>query len=172
MTVLRHGLFLLAEIALRLCVVPSLRARLLALLGATVGHNVRVYECRFINLENGFRNLSLGNDVHIGTGCLIDLKGPVRIGPGSTLSPRVMLISHSDPGAAHGAPLAMTYPPEAHGVVIGAQCWIGAGSTLLSGTLVGSKTVIGAMALVRHRLEPNSLYAGVPARRLKGLITT
>jgi acetyltransferase-like isoleucine patch superfamily enzyme len=162
----------LAEIALRLCIVPTLRARLLGLLGATVGRNVRVYECRLMNLADGFRNLSLGNDVHIGTGCLLDLKGPVRIGAGSTLSPRVMLISHSDPGSAHGSRLALSYPPEANGVSIGEQCWIGAGATLLSGSFVGDHTVVGAMALVRGRLESRSLYAGVPARRIKDLPTT
>lgn len=172
MTGLRHGFFLLAEIALRLCVVPTLRARLLELLGATVGRNVRVYECRFMNLAAGFRNLSLGNDVHIGTGCLLDLQGPVCIGTGSTLSPRVMLISHSDPGSAHGSLLAVRYPPESSGVSIGEQCWIGAGATLLSGSFVADHTVVGAMALVRGRLEPNSLYAGVPAKRIKDLSTT
>ena len=169
MSGLRHGFFLLVEIALRLCIVPTLRARILALLGASVGRNVRVYECRFINLETGFRNLSVGNDVHIGTDCLLDLKGPVRIGTGSTLSPRVTLISHSDPGSAHGALLALKYPPEAAGVSIGEQCWIGTGATLLSGSSVADHTVVGAMTLVRDRLEPNSVYAGVPARRIKSL---
>jgi acetyltransferase-like isoleucine patch superfamily enzyme len=169
MTGLRHGTFLLAEIALRLCIVPTLRARLLKLLGATIGRNVRVYECRFINLETGFRNLSLGDDVHVGTDCLLDLKGPVRVGAGSTLSPRVTLISHSDPGSAHGALLALKYPPEARGVIIGEQCWIGAGAMLLSGSVVADHTVVGAMALVRGRLESHSLYAGVPARPIKCL---
>lgn len=162
----RYGAYMLVEMALRLCVLPRLRARCLSILGAKVGRNARVYECRFINLWEGFSNLSIGDDVHIGAGCLIDLKGPVSIGHGSTLSPRVVLISHTDPGSAHGSPIVLRYPCEARGVTIGGDCWIGACATLLSGAQVGDGTVVGAMALVRGRLEPGALYVGVPARRV------
>lgn len=163
---LRYGVFMLAELALRLCVLPRLRARCIALLGAQVGRNVRIYECRFINLWEGFSNLTIGDDVHIGADCLIDLKGPVRIGNGSTLSPRVVLISHTDPGSAHGSSIVERYPCEAFGVTIGAQCWLGTNTTVLSGAEIGDDVVVGAMALVRGRLEPDSLYVGVPARRV------
>lgn len=160
----RHGVFLLIEIGLRVCILPRVRARLLGILGGKVGRNVRVYECRFINLAQGFGNLAIGDDVHIGNGCLLDLEGPVRIGRGSTLSPRVTVLSHSDAGSAHGSPITGRYPPEASGVVIGENCWIGASCTVLSGASVGDRTVVGAMALVRGVLEPDSLYVGVPAK--------
>lgn len=166
-SLIRHGFFLLIEIALRFCVLPKLRARLLRLLGANVGRNVRVYECRFINLTYGFRNLSLGDDVHVGNGCLLDLQGPLRIGRGSTLSPRVTVLSHSDPGSAHGSPLVERYPSEVKGVSIGEYSWIGACATILSGVSIGDRTVVGAMALVRGRLDSDALYVGIPARRVK-----
>src|SRR5512139_2036129 len=72
---LRHGWFMLLEMGMRVVVNPYLRARLLALCGATVGHNVRIYEMQFLNLDGGFRNLSIEDDVHIGMGCRFDLKG-------------------------------------------------------------------------------------------------
>lgn len=163
----KHGVYLIAELALRACVLPRLRARLLHILGARVGRNVRVYECRFINLEHGFSNLRLGDDVHVGSGCLFDLEGPIFVGRGTSLSPRVCLISHSNPGSAHGSPLVDRYPVEAHGIEIGEYCWVGACATLLSGTSIGSRTVIGAMALVKGKLEASALYAGVPARLVR-----
>lgn len=166
---LKHGVFLLLEILLRFCVAPKFRASLLSLFGAKVGKNVRVYECRFINLENGFRNLWLADDVHIGADCLFDLKGTIRIGKGTTLSPRVTIISHSDPGSSHGSPIAVRYPCEARGVILGDYCWIGVGTTILSGAHVGDQTVVGAMSLVRGQLQGNSLYVGVPARRVKAI---
>ncbi len=164
----KHAVFLIAELALRLCVVPALRARLLSVLGARVGRNVRIYECRFINLDRGFSNLRIADDVHIGNGCLIDLQGPVVIGKGTSLSPRVTIISHSDPGSAHGSPLLARYPRESNGVVIGDYCWVGACATLLSGSEVGSRTVVGAMSLVRGKLDHDAVYVGVPARRVDG----
>lgn len=164
----RHGVFLVIELGLRMCVLPKLRARLLALFGAKVGSNVRVYECRLINLEQGFTNLTLGSDVHIGNGCLIDLRGRVTVGKGTSLSPRVSLISHTDPGSAHGTPLLRRHPCEAHGVTIGEYCWVGAGATVLSGSKVGDRTVVGAMSLVRGDLDADSLYVGIPARKIRG----
>jgi hypothetical protein len=40
----------------------------LALFGARIGHNVRIYEGQFFNLEKGFAALSVADDVHIGPG--------------------------------------------------------------------------------------------------------
>lgn len=164
-----HGSALVAERLLRWLVIPGLRAAVLRRLGARVGRNVRVLECRFINLEQGFRNLSIGDDVHVGSDCLIDLKGPVEIGLGSTLSPRVMLLSHCDPGSAHDAPLARVFPPEARGVRIGEGAWIGAGAIVLSGASIGDRCAVGAGALVRGDLPPDSLCVGQPARPVRSL---
>jgi len=165
----RHALFLIVEKILRIVVVPSWRAKILRLMGAEVGLNVRVYECRFMNLGQGFSNLTIKDDVHIGPDCLIDLKGHVVIGKGTTLSPRVTLISHSDPGSAHGSRLTESFPPEALGLAIGEGCWIGANSTVLSGTEIGSDCVVGAMSLVRGSLPSAGLYVGIPVRRIRSL---
>ena len=158
--------YMVVELLLRILVHPSLRARSLAVLGAGIGRNVRVYECRFVNLQDGFSGLRIGNDVHIGPDCLIDLKGPVAIGDGSVLAPRVVLLSHSDPGSAHGSPLCDRWPPEARGVRIGEGCWIGAGATILSGSVIGDRVVVGAAALVNGALGTDGTYVGIPARAI------
>ena len=167
MTILRHGLFAVAELLLRASISPRLRAKALAALGATVGRNVRVGECQFVNLRSGFSNLVLGDDVFIGGGCLIDLEGEVSIGCGSTVSPRVTLISHADAGSAHRSVLTNVFQPEARGIRVGSECWIGASATVLSGSVTGDRTVVGAASLVRAVLESSSIYVGVPARLLR-----
>lgn len=164
MSSIKIGCYMALELLLRVLIHPRIRARCLAMLGARVGSNVRVYECTFINLGSGFSNLQIGDNVHIGSGCLIDLEGPVVIGEGSVLSPRVTLLSHSDPGSAHGSPLCERWKPEATGVSIGKHCWVGTCATLLSGAVVGDQVVVGASALVRGVLAPNMVYVGVPAR--------
>lgn len=164
MSRIRHGVFTVIELLLRLCIMPRLRARLLGLLGATVGRNVRVGECRLINLSSGFSHLTLGDDVHVGHDCLLDLEGPVKIGRGTVLSPRVTIMSHNDPGALHGIPLADRYPPDARGVVIGEYCWLGTNTTVLSGVRIGDQCLVGAMSLVKGVLASNQVYVGIPVR--------
>ena len=164
MSDIQQGLYMVAELCLRLCVHPRLRSVCLRMLGAEIGSNVRVYECQFINLELGFRNLKIGDNVHVGTGCLIDLKGVIAIGNGSTVSPKVVLISHSDPGSSHGSPWCDRYPVESLGITIGSDCWIGASATLLSGSNIADRVVVGAGSVVRGTLASGKVFAGVPAR--------
>jgi acetyltransferase-like isoleucine patch superfamily enzyme len=161
------GMFMLVEMFLRVVVHPKFRALLLRQFGATVGRNVRVYEARFINLGQGFRNLVIEDDVHVGADTLIDLQGKVTLRRGATLSPRVTVLTHNDPGSIHGSPLCLLYPPATDAVVVGEFAWVGAGAIVLAGTRVGELSVVGAGSLISGSLEPRCLYVGTPARRVR-----
>jgi sugar O-acyltransferase (sialic acid O-acetyltransferase NeuD family) len=57
-------------------------------------------------------------------------------------------------------------------VHLGARCWIGAGAVINQGTagaklLIGSDTIIGSGSVVIKTCEPNAVYVGVPAKRIK-----
>jgi len=56
-------------------------------------------------------------------------------------------------------------------VKIGKNCTIGAKSLIMPGVRVGNGTIVGACSLVpkNKKLEPNSLYLGVPVRKIKDL---
>ena len=47
--------------------------------------------------------------------------------------------------------------------------YIGHNSTILRGVTIGENTIVGACSLVNKSLEPNSVYAGVPAKRICSL---
>ena len=47
--------------------------------------------------------------------------------------------------------------------------FIGRGCTFLRGVTVGENTIVGARSLVNKSLEPNSVYAGVPAKKICSL---
>lgn len=128
-----------------------------------------------------------GRDVVLGDGCWIAAEafvhGPVRLGPGVSLNPRV----HLDGGRAgieigansrlatgvrafafdHGmAPdrLIRDQPVRSRGIVIGSDVWIGAGAGLTDGVRIGDGAVVGMGAVVTRDVAPGTKVAGVPAR--------
>ena len=52
-------------------------------------------------------------------------------------------------------------------VIIEDDVWIGYGSILLSGVRIGQGSIIAAGSIVTSNVEPFSVYAGVPAKKIK-----
>ena len=52
---------------------------------------------------------------------------------------------------------------------MGNDCWIGAGVIILSGVTIGECSVVGAGAVVTKDVEPYTIVAGVPARKIKDI---
>ena len=52
------------------------------------------------------------------------------------------------------------------GIVIGDDVWLGANVVVLDGAVIGQGCVVAAGSVVRGELEPYSVYAGVPAKRV------
>lgn len=57
-------------------------------------------------------------------------------------------------------------------IIIEDGCWIGARSTILPGVVIKKGCIIAAGSVVTKDCEPNGLYAGVPAKRIKDLPTS
>lgn len=51
-------------------------------------------------------------------------------------------------------------------IIIEDDVWIGYGSIILSGVKVGTGSIIAAGSLVTKNIEPYSIYAGVPAKKI------
>lgn len=168
---LKHGVFVLLEKLIRWSVNPRLRGRLLALFGATIGDNARIYEIQLFNLKDGFKNLRIADNVYIGPGCLLDLEVPITIGSRSTLSPGVTILTHADPGSSHGAALATSYPAQIKAVNIGSNCWLGVNVTVLAGVTIGDLAIAAAGSVLIEDVPSSVLVAGVPARLKKKVAT-
>lgn len=54
-------------------------------------------------------------------------------------------------------------------IIVKDNVYIGSGATILRGVTIGENTIIGAGSLVNRSCEPNSVYAGVPAKRICSL---
>jgi len=54
-------------------------------------------------------------------------------------------------------------------IIVEDEVWIGANVTILPNVRIGRCSVIGAGSLVINNVEPYSIYAGVPARKIRDL---
>ena len=54
-------------------------------------------------------------------------------------------------------------------IQVGDGCWIGARAVVLPGVTIGAGTIIAAGAVVTKDCEAHSIYAGVPARKIRNL---
>ena len=110
-------------------------------------------------------------DVVAGPGCYFNEgvfldRGGVTLGSNVYMGPRSMIITAHHP---IGGPELRAAAGEARPVHVGDGTWIGAGAIILPGLTIGSGCVIAAGAVVTRSCEPNGLYAGVPAKRLRDL---
>ncbi len=120
-------------------------------------------------------------DVKIGEGCSIwynaVLRGDVNsitIGNRTNIQDGAVIHTLYDksknPSQTHiGNDVSVGHNATIHGATIEDNCLIGMGSTILDNAVVATGCIIAANALVLagSKLEPNSLYAGVPAKKLK-----
>lgn len=111
-------------------------------------------------------DVHIGRDVYINDGLFADARGGIRIGDRVAIGPRVMLISSTH---EFGTGWQRCAEHRTSPVVICDGSAIGAGSAVHAGVTVGAGCVIAAGSVVIRDCEPNSVYAGVPARWVRAL---
>jgi galactoside O-acetyltransferase len=145
---------------------------------------------RFVSVR-GWENLSLGERVGIGRGCIIECrKGSLSIGDDTTLNSNVTL--GADFGSitiGRSALIAMNVviraanhrfdrspqvPIRQQGhdsgpVVIGDDVWLGANVVVLPNVTIGAHSVVAAGSVVNRDIPAGSLAAGAPARVVRSL---
>jgi chloramphenicol O-acetyltransferase type B len=50
--------------------------------------------------------------------------------------------------------------------------WVGYGAIIMSGITIGTGSIIAAGSVVTHDVEPYSIYAGIPAKKIKDRFNT
>jgi carbonic anhydrase/acetyltransferase-like protein (isoleucine patch superfamily) len=101
-------------------------------------------------LRGDVNTITVGDRVNIQDGAVVH-----------TLYKKSKAIIGNDVSIGHNAVI--------HGAVIEDRCLIGMGAILLDNAVVASGCIVAAGALVLSgaRLEPNGIYAGAPAKRIK-----
>lgn len=141
---------------------PLRRHALRGLLGVQVGR-AKVCAGGFFG---GGQPITIGDGTYINRGVYINASAPVTIGAGVSFGMDVLIVtgSHQIGDPAQRAGTATAAP-----VTIGDGAWIGARATILPGVTVWPGAVIAAGAVVTRDCEPDTLYAGVPARAVREL---
>ncbi|MCM1158508.1 MAG: sugar O-acetyltransferase [Bacteroidales bacterium] len=108
------------------------------------------------------KNITIGNDVFINSGCHFQDQGGIVIGDGSLIGHNVVLatINH-DLNPVNGR--KNHYAP----ITIGSHVWIGSNATVLPGVTIGDWAVVAAGAVVTKDIPALTVAGGVPARVLK-----
>lgn len=101
-------------------------------------------------LRGDVNRITVGDRVNIQDGAVIH-----------TLYKRSVTVIGNDVSVGHNANI--------HGATIEDRCLIGMGATVLDHAVVGTGSIVAANSLVLTGtvIEPGSVYAGVPAKRVK-----
>ena len=138
--------------------------------GITLGDNVTIREYAILECTGVIRfpgeGLTIGNNVGISQYCFIAARGLIKIGDNVQIGPSVTLFAENH-NFENPDSLIRNQGVRRKGIVIEDDCWLGTGSKVLDGVVVGKGSVIAAGAVVTKDIPPYSVVAGVPARLIK-----
>ena len=129
------------------------------LIGKQVDRSFRMFPPFYTDFG---KNITIGKDVFINSGCHFQDQGGIEIGDGALIGHNVVLatINHDlnpkENRKNHYAPIR-----------IGAHVWIGSNATVLPGVTIGDYAVVAAGAVVTRDVPAMTVVGGVPARVLK-----
>ena len=127
------------------------------------GESIDVSFCLFPPFYTDFgKNIHIGKNVFINSGCHFQDQGGVTIGDGSLIGHNVVLatINHDFDPACRGD----NHPAPIH---IGKNVWIGSNATILPGVTIGDGAIIAAGAVVTKNVPASTVVGGVPAKIIK-----
>lgn len=149
------------------CIPPDARVATTARLELETGGSVRLgLGCQLTHntvIAPYGGTVELHDRVYIGHNTVIYGHGGVSIGQDTMLAANVVIVAMSHTYNDPNCPISQQ-PITKAGVKVGANCWIGAGVTILDGLEVGANCVIGAGTVVTKSIPPDSIAVGVPAR--------
>ena len=132
-----------------------------------LGDNVRIDDFCIISAGEG--GIRIGRNVHISAFASVVGQAPIDFEDFSGISNKVAVFSSTDDFVK-----GMTNPtiPDRFRrlkhlpVRLGKHAVVGSNSVLLPGSELGEGTSVGALSVVRGKLEPWSVYMGNPAKKI------
>lgn len=139
--------------------------------GVILGDNVTICQNAIIR-PSGFYGgnlgwgLIVGHHSSIGAASYIGCSGKIIIGNNVMIGPHCTMIAENHNFAELDIDM-IKQGVSNKGIEIKDNVWIGANVTILDGVIVESGCILAAGAVLTKSTEPNGIYAGVPAKRIK-----
>lgn len=112
------------------------------------------------------KNIHFGSNVFINSGCRFQDQGGIYIDDNALIGHNAVLatLNHNQIPDKRGNLI----PAPIH---IGKNVWLGANVTVCPGVTIGDGAIVAAGAVVTSDVEENSIVGGVPARKIKDIVT-
>jgi acetyltransferase-like isoleucine patch superfamily enzyme len=138
--------------------------------GIVLGNNVSIARdsilfCTGVVAQKG-QGITIGDRTGIGARAFLAGQGGITIGNDVITGPNIQVFSENH----NFSDLSLTIKEQGvtkQAVVIGNNCWLGGGITILAGVTIGDGCIIAAGSVVTRSVPPNSIVAGVPAKVVK-----
>lgn len=111
-------------------------------------------------------NIFLGENFFANFDCVFLDAAPIRIGKNCMIGPKTCIYAVGHPLEPDERAKGIGLPEE---VIIGDNCWIGGGVTILPGVTLGDNVVVGAASVVTKSFPSNVVIAGNPAKVIREL---
>lgn len=122
-----------------------------------------------------YENISIGSNVFLGHHCTIQSSvASVYIGSHVMFGPYVTIMGGDHEMGEIGRYMSDVKEKRQGSdldVIINDDVWVGSGATILKGVEIGSGAVVAAGSLVRESVDPYTIVAGVPARKVGSRFT-
>lgn len=109
--------------------------------------------CEIAVSEEGI--IDIGDNVFINNNCMLISHCKIHVGEGTRLGPQVMIFDHD-----YDYKNRVAFKKGIHNsspIVIGKNCWIGAGTIILKGSKIGNNCVVGAGSVIKGNYKDNSI---------------
>ena len=110
------------------------------------------------------KNITIGQDVFINSGCHFQDQGGIEIGDGTMIGHNVVLATIN-----HDLNPKENRKNHYASIKIGNHVWIGSNATILPGVTIGDWAVVAAGAVVTQNVPTMTVVGGVPAKVLKAV---
>lgn len=117
------------------------------------------------------KKMILGNKVQFGINCIVQCD--MEVGNDVLIASNVSFIGRND-HSYHIVGSSIWNSSRGDNLLtsIGNDCWIGHGAIVLAGVTIGSGSIIAAGSVVTNDVDSYSIYAGVPAKKIKPRFAT
>lgn len=131
----------------------------------SVGDNVSIHEGVFIFNHS---KISFGNNVSIHPMSYLEGAGQIEIGSNVSIAHSTSFVSTNH--SWDDSSLPIKYNKEIfEKIIIHDDVWIGCGVRVLAGVRISKRSIVAAGAVINKNVEPNSIVAGIPGRKIKSI---